>query len=438
MISIYNRIINHPKSEKVIHWGKLISITGTAQIIIQLSGFICGILIIRLLPIKEYALYTLANTMLGTMVILADGGISIGVMAESGKVWNEKKKLGSVLATGLLLRKKFALRSLIISLPILLYLLLHNGASVVTSILITLSVIPAFYAALSDTLLEIIPKLHQAILPLQKNQVIVSIIRLTLIGLSMFIFPWTFIIILSGGISRIYGNCRLKKIVYTYVAETHILDPQNEKDILKTVKKVLPGALYFCVSSQINVWLISFLGNTTVVAQIGALGRLAMLLNILGILINTLILPKFVKLPNNKKQLLKYILISISVVTVVCIIIIAFSKIFPNQILFILGRSYSDLSQELVLSILIGCLNLIIGIFISFSSSRGWIMNPIFLMIINILGTIVPIYFVNISTLNGILLLSFYGSIWGLLVFGTYTLLKIMSIDNALLKPKFS
>ncbi len=67
-------------------WGKLISVTGSAQVLIQALGFISGIIIIRLLPTEEYAFYTLANTMLGTMNILSDAGVSTGVMAQGGKV----------------------------------------------------------------------------------------------------------------------------------------------------------------------------------------------------------------------------------------------------------------------------------------------------------------------------------------------------------------
>lgn len=72
-------------------WAKLIAITGSAQVMVQAIGFISGILVIRLLPTHEYALYTLANTMLGTMTLLADGGIATGVMSQGGKVWQDKQ-----------------------------------------------------------------------------------------------------------------------------------------------------------------------------------------------------------------------------------------------------------------------------------------------------------------------------------------------------------
>ena len=124
-----SQLKQHPSYDKAMHWGKLISITGGAQMIVQAVGFICGILIIRLLPVQEYALYTLVNTMLGTISVLADGGISSGVMAQGAKVWQDKEKLGEVLATGLDLRRKFAIGSLLISVPILFYLLIHKNTA---------------------------------------------------------------------------------------------------------------------------------------------------------------------------------------------------------------------------------------------------------------------------------------------------------------------
>jgi hypothetical protein len=81
MKMLVQRIYTNLIFAKVFEWGKLITIVGSAQILVQAISLISGILVIRLLPTHEYALYTLANTMLGTMSLLADGGISTGVMS---------------------------------------------------------------------------------------------------------------------------------------------------------------------------------------------------------------------------------------------------------------------------------------------------------------------------------------------------------------------
>ena len=64
-----------PRLNSVSKWTKAIAITTTAQVGVQVVSFISGIVIIRMLSVTEYALYTLANTMLGTMTILSDAGI---------------------------------------------------------------------------------------------------------------------------------------------------------------------------------------------------------------------------------------------------------------------------------------------------------------------------------------------------------------------------
>jgi len=173
-----NKLTSGTSKATVLQWGKLLTITGGAQALVQGLGLLVGVLIIRLLPKEEYAFYTIANTMLGTMTVLADGGINNGAMAAGGEVWQDRYGLGKVLRTSIHMRKKFAVYSLIVTIPILIYLLNKQDAPWTSILLITLALIPSFWAALSDSLLQTVPKLHQAIPPLQKNQLLVSLMRL--------------------------------------------------------------------------------------------------------------------------------------------------------------------------------------------------------------------------------------------------------------------
>jgi O-antigen/teichoic acid export membrane protein len=417
-----------PKYYTVLNWGKLISITGSAQIIIQAVGFASGILIIRLLPVQEYAFYTLANTMLGTMTVLADGGITTGVLAQGGKVWQDKEKMGVVLATGLELRKKFAIGSLLVSVPILFYLLVHNGASWLTSLLITLALIPAFYAALSDSLLEIVPKLHQTILPLQKNQVGVGLGRLFLTGLMMFVFPWAFIGILAAGISRIWGNFQLRKIVYDLVDKDQNSDHKIRTEILTLVKRIMPTSIYYCVSGQITIWIISVFGNTTSLAQLGALGRLSAILSVFGAIVVTLIVPRFAKLTLDKKLLFKRFVQIMGLLSILLSIIIIIVFLFPTPILWVLGDAYKGLPYELLLSVISSCIGLLSGITFQIYSSRGWAMSPLLMISINLVSIIILASILDLSNLKGVLYFNIWLGLIGLLQLTSFCLFKIIKI----------
>ncbi len=397
------RAYHDPKYSKVIHWGKLISITGSAQLIVQAAGLVTGIMIIRLMPVNEYAWYVIANTMLGTMTVLADSGISAGVTAEGGKVWQDKEQLGKVIATGLDLRRKFAILSLIIAVPILLYLLVHNGASWLTASLIAASLIPSFLAALSDSLLEIVPKLHQDIKPLQKNQVSVSLGRLLLSALFLFIFPLSFVAILATGVPRTYGNISLRKISNKFVAPNQKPDKEIRNRIFKVVFRILPNVIYYCISGQVTVFLLSILGNTSSIGQIGALGRITMFLSLLSTVFTTVITPYFARLKNEFKVLMtKYIQI-LFLTTLVFVLLTIFVYFFPGIFLFILGKKYHNLGNELVLCVIASCLNLLSGCSFSLTTSRGWVLNPIFGIPMGILSIAIGVSVFDFTKLRGAL-----------------------------------
>jgi len=397
------KIKQHPKYDTILNWGKLISITGGAQVIVQAVSFFSGILIIRLLPLHEYALYTLANTMLGTMTVLADGGISTGVISQGAKVWDDKKKLGVVLATGLDLRRKFAIGSLLIASPVLIYLLLHNDASWLVTLLIVTSLIPAFFAALSDTLLEIVPKLHQDILPLQKNQIEVGVARLLLTAITIFIFPWTFIAILASGLPRLYGNIKLKKIAFSRIDSTQKPNALVRNEILSVVKRMMPEAIFFCLSGQITIWIVSLLGTVSSLASIGAIGRFGVVLNFFVVIFSTLIVPRFAKLTINKSSLNNTILIILAGCIALMVFVIAMTSIFSNELLWILGKKYKNLNHELVLSIICSGISFVQVCFFGLNNSRGWVINPILYISVTILSIISSVMVFDVSTLVGIL-----------------------------------
>lgn len=415
MSKIIRYIANHPHYAKIKHWGKLIGITATAQAIIQLVGFISGILVIRLLPVEEYAYYTIANTMLGTMTVLSDGGISAGVMAQGGKVWQDRGKLGTVLATGLHLRCKFALGALIVSIPILCYLLLHQGASWITCLLITVSLIPAFYAALSDNLLQIIPKLHQDITPLQKNQLNVSIGRLLLTGLTLFAFPWTFVAVLASGIPRILGNIKLRKITNKFVDEKGNIDKEVQKNILKGVKRLMPDAIYYCLSGQITIFLISFFGKAEAIAQVGALGRFSIALGLITTLYTILIVPRFAKQKTDIIILGKKFTLILSSTLIISILIILLTYLFSDFLLKILGDNYLGLNKELILTIISGCLSMITGILFGLTTSRGWPTHPAVIIIGSLSFILLGIFLFDIATLKGVLYFNIFINIFPIL-----------------------
>jgi O-antigen/teichoic acid export membrane protein len=430
MKTLVQRISVNARYERLFEWGRLITITGSTQLGIQVISFISGILVIRLLSTGEYALYTLANTMFGTMLILADGGITTGVLAEGGKVWQDRTKFGAVIITGFGLRRQFTLFSLLLAVPALFYLLIDHQAGWKMATLIILSLIPSFFMALSGSLLEIAPKLKQDIAPLQKIQLFTALGRLSLLSACLFSFPMTFIAVLASGLPQIYANRSLRKISSASADYTQKADKKVEQAILKIVKRVLPGSVYYVISAQLTVWLISTFGSTASVAHIGALGRLGMMLTLFTALFNTLIAPRFARLPETASLLLKRFLQLQAGLFIWAILIVAVFWGFSPQALWLLGNQYSGLEQEVVLSIIGTCLSLIAGVTYTLTISRGWTINPVIYIGSNISLIVLGIFYVNVSTLQGILLFNIYIAACQVVMNTTYSFIRIISLKK--------
>ena len=369
-----------PSLSKWKNWIKLTLITGFAQLSIQAIGFISGILIIRLLSTDEYALYVLANTMLGMMTVLSDGGISSGVMAEGGKVWDDKNKLGAVIATGLFLRQRFAIGSLIIAIPILLYFLRDHGASWSQALFILLALIPAFFATLSGKILEIVPKLHQDVKKLQQIQLFSNFGRLGLLLGLIFIFPLAVIAICAASASQIWANIQLRNRAKQFIHTIQGKSQEVQQRIIRLVKRTMPGAIYYAIAGQLTIWLISIFGNTESIAQIGALSRLAAILSVMQAVLSILVVPYFAKIQSQKKRLIQLFLWLQLGLIIFTIALSTLVWLFPEFILSILGPQYDNLSYELLLMIIAACISLQLGMVYHISASLGIVASPFWMI----------------------------------------------------------
>lgn len=388
---------------KMQNFIKLGGSTFALQGLIQLIGMLIGFYIVRQLSIEEYAYYTVANTVIAMMTVLSDSGVSTSVYAQGGKVWTDRKSLGAIVNTGIKFRKYFSIIALIISIPILCYLLFLQKASFLTVFLICLATLPLFISNLTTSIYEIVPKLHQDLKELQLNQILVAVVRLILTGILLVIFPFTWVAVLAAGLPRGLGNIKLKKLVNKNADLSQPISESAQKETIRIVKRTMPGAFYFAFSGQISLFILSYMGNIQNTASWGALGRFSVLFTVVSMVIGLILIPKYARLENDKKKL---IIMSHKILLITFIFgffILIFTFLFSSEILMILGNNYKNLNNELLLIMLNGFIILLTGNAISFSIRRGWIVNPIFDLSINIIPLIFFGWLIEFKSLSSIL-----------------------------------
>src|ERR1051325_4044588 len=155
-------------SSMIVSRAKMLGKFVSVQVVVQVLGFASGLLLVRSLAQKEYAYFTLANSMLGTMGILADSGVGIGLTSIGGKVWQDRQRFGQLINTALRLRRSLALIAASVVAPVLMGLLTNNGASRWYAATLTLAVLLALNYQLLAGVLDIVPRLHSQVGRLQR------------------------------------------------------------------------------------------------------------------------------------------------------------------------------------------------------------------------------------------------------------------------------
>lgn len=158
------------------------------QAVVQIIGFLSGILLVRTLEQREYAYFTIANTMQGTINLLADIGISVGLVSIGGRVWQDRHRFGQLISTALSVRKKLGAVAIIIVTPVLYFLLVKNGASFFYTAVLIAVVLAGLLIQLSLGVLDVVPRLRSDIARIQTIDLTGAIARLLVLVTLMYFF----------------------------------------------------------------------------------------------------------------------------------------------------------------------------------------------------------------------------------------------------------
>lgn len=365
--------VSAPLLRHALRRARVVGSFAIAQAAVQAIGFLSGILLVRQLQEREYAYFTIANSMQSTINVLADIGISIGLVSIGGRVWQDRNRFGQLIRTALHLRRKLGGLAVAIVAPILYFMLVKNGASFAYATTLTAIVLFGLFFQLSVGVFSVVPRLHSDIRRIQWIDLTGSIARLCLLGALLFVFLDAGIAVAAGAATLLLQYWMLRRYA-AGVVDLHA--PENEEDrkaMNGFIRSQAASAIFFCLQGQITVFLISFFGDRVgSVAEVGALGRLAMIFAVLSNLLTNVFAPAFARCQNSRRLRWQFALIvgSVSAFSLGAILLAA---IFPNAFLAILGSKYNHLQRELLLMVAGAVLNAVAGTFWALNASKAWI-----------------------------------------------------------------
>ncbi|MGH9537913.1 MAG: hypothetical protein ACRD3H_08310, partial [Terriglobales bacterium] len=268
----------------------------SVQAIVQAMGFAAGILIVRGLPKREYAFYTIGNTMLATILMLADSGISSALTAIGGRVWQDGRRLGSLLTTAMQLRRQLAILTVAVVVPVLVWLLVQNGANALVTAGLVIAVLAGSGLELITRVYAVALRLRSEVRQIQNQALVAAFVKLAAVGIALFIFFNAIVAIATVVLGYAVQFWMLRRWVSREIDTSAPGDPALRSEIIAILRRQGPHSIYYCLQGQITVWLISVFGNSENVANVGALGRLVAAFALLSSVMIEVVLPAFARI----------------------------------------------------------------------------------------------------------------------------------------------
>jgi O-antigen/teichoic acid export membrane protein len=396
-------------------WGLLLGRFAGVQLIVQIIGFGSGVLLIQVLSKADYALFTIANMMIGTMNMLADSGVSSGVTAIGGRVWNAPFRFGQLIQTALRLRHVFGLIVAVVLTPVFVWMLWKNGASVSQTVVIASIVLVNLYFQLGVGVIGVIPRMLLQTGRIQRIDFFCAIVRLLLIGIACVTLLNVSTALFAATAALVFQWYLLLRYTAGATDPNAPPDAEMRREIVGIVRRQAPNVIYYCVQGQVTIWLLSVFGSTRAIADIGALGRLAMIFTILSSIVASIIVPRFARCQGARLLWRRYNQI-LGVLAIFAALLIGAALLFPNEMLWVLGNKYRDLQTEFVFMILGTSLSSMLGTMSALNLARGWVVSPLLAIPIGTVTYALLCYFIDISTVKGVTVVGIGANIVGIIV----------------------
>ncbi|MEY2563124.1 MAG: hypothetical protein QOH88_1317 [Verrucomicrobiota bacterium] len=400
-----------PVIRRALQRARMVGNFAFVQGMVQLVGFASGILLVRWLDQTQYAYFTIANTMQGTMNVLADMGISIGLISIGGRVWQDRHRFGQLITTGNNFRRRLGVGAIVVVAPILYWMLTRNGASSLYAAILIGAILLGLFAQFSLGVLGVVPRLRSDVSQIQRIDLTGAIARLIVLVGCAFVFLNASVAVLVGSLALFLQYWLLRRYAMSVIDLNARENADDRTAMIGFIKSQAANAIFFCLQGQITIFLISFFGSkATSVAEVGALGRLAMIFAVIGQLLMNIFMPAFARCQSARKLRWQYFII-VGAVAAFCAAVIGAAAFLPNQFLYVLGGKYAHLQRELLLMVAGTVMNVLIGTLWVLNASKAWIAGSWLYIPLTLVTQIALIPYTDFSNVSQVLIFNLISTV---------------------------
>lgn len=385
-------------------WGPLLARFFWLQAVSQALSIAAVLIIVRGLTLEGFAVYTIAVAVQTTAVILADSGITQSLMARGGAVAADPRRFSEVITTALHLRRRLETITLALALPILVYLLRVNGSGWMAALAAAGAVSLSVHASIDQTIFSTVLMLQLRPLEAQRGAVASAALRLVLVVAVLLSHAHWLTILWIGGVAMAAQGWLVRRSARAQVHEEAGVSPIDREAMLIAFRNQLPNGIYFALQPQITVWAITVFGSVRSIAEVGALGRLAIAFALVSAAFSSIALPRFARCAGARTVRRAYFVLA-ALMVLVALAAVAASAAFPRLILSVLGTGYIHLESELVWMVAASAMSVVAAALYLLNTARGWVQGIWIGVPVAIAAQILTGGLVDLGTVRGAIVL---------------------------------
>lgn len=319
------------------------------QGLVQIISFAGSFALLRWMSVEDYAVFTLTWSIQAMMMAFGDLGVGGAIVPLVGATGHEPERLGNYVAAGRQLRRiLFPFVALGGAAAFWILGGQHGIDYTLIFILFILAAIAVWVNA--ATLFYSAPLiLRQQIGYLQILQNTIAAMRVGCYAIAHFLgFVNAALPLLTNSFLQLIQLRVIKQKTHSHIKEPPASSPEAVKarqHMVKFLAPQLPILIFNTFQGQITVLLVSIIGSTTALAEIGAISRLNVVFASLAGFQGLFVIPYFSRIDSNLAT--RRVLQSLFAASTLLALLVFVGFSFPKPFVWVLGKNYLHLEPEI-------------------------------------------------------------------------------------------
>lgn len=391
-IGLLRRLINRRRLLRLLSFS-------SAQVMVQMLGFLAGLLLVRVMVPLDYGHYTALMTLVGLGTVLLDLGLSAAMLSLGGAHHAAAAPLERLLADAQRLQQRLTVW-LALPLAALGFALLRQQGlpGGPAAALVLLCLLTSGLNARNAVAVGVL-RLRGDVVLQQRLELGVHVARVAVVAAAALGPINLMVAALTMIVPSLLMSLALARVLRPRLAR-EAAAAGFDAGLARAVRQQAPNSLYYCLSGQLPVWLVAWFGQTQQVAEVGALGRLALLFTVVGSVLAALVLPYFAR-PRRAGELRDAFLLINALFLGLSVLLVVLAATVPSVLLSLLGPQYLHLVGETPWMVLSASLSAWSGAVYAMGAARGWVTPGWLVIPVGTATLALVVMLVDVSTVSG-------------------------------------